>query len=65
MRDYNPGAADAVLHRIARGEGWEVVRFERLGRRLKAPAAGSCCTRGEESSTRTRPGNSRDALYFL
>ena len=27
---------DAALPRIAREEGWEVLRFERLGRRLKA-----------------------------
>jgi hypothetical protein len=56
---------DAELHRIARAEGWEVVRFERLGRRRNAAAAESCSARGEESSPRTRPGNSRDALYFL
>jgi HAD superfamily hydrolase (TIGR01490 family) len=30
---------DAELHRVAREEGWEVVRFEQLGRRLKAGAA--------------------------
>jgi len=30
---------DAVLTRIARTEGWAVLRFERLGRRLKAGAA--------------------------
>src|SRR5437588_949230 len=30
---------DAELHRLAREEGWEVLRFERLGRRLKAAAA--------------------------
>ena len=27
---------DAALLRIAREEGWDVLRFERLGRRLKA-----------------------------
>ena len=27
---------DAALARLAREEGWEVLRFERLGRRLKA-----------------------------
>ncbi len=32
----NPVAVnpDATLARIAREEGWEVLRFERLGRRL-------------------------------
>jgi HAD superfamily hydrolase (TIGR01490 family) len=30
---------DAELRRVARQEGWEIMRFERLGRRLKAAAA--------------------------
>ena len=30
---------DAALRRVAREEGWEVMRFEQLGRRLKAAAA--------------------------
>ena len=30
---------DAALARIARQEGWEVLRFERLGRRLRVAAA--------------------------
>ncbi len=30
---------DAELARVAREDGWEVLRFERLGRRLKAAAA--------------------------
>jgi HAD superfamily hydrolase (TIGR01490 family) len=30
---------DAELARVAREEGWEVMRFERLGRRLKVAAA--------------------------
>jgi HAD superfamily hydrolase (TIGR01490 family) len=30
---------DAELARIARAEGWEVLRFDRLGRRLKTAAA--------------------------
>lgn len=30
---------DAELARVAREEGWEVIRFERLGRRLKTAAA--------------------------
>ncbi len=30
---------DPELARVARAEGWEVLRFERLGRRLKAAAA--------------------------
>ena len=30
---------DAELGRIARDEGWEVLRFERLGRRLRVLGA--------------------------
>ena len=30
---------DAELRRVAREEGWEIMRFEQLGRRLKAGAA--------------------------
>ncbi len=30
---------DAVLARVARDEGWAVMRFDTLGRRLKAAAA--------------------------
>ena len=30
---------DATLGRVAKEEGWEVIRFERLGRRLKAAVA--------------------------
>jgi HAD superfamily hydrolase (TIGR01490 family) len=30
---------DAELRRVARDEGWEIMRFEQLGRRLKAAAA--------------------------
>jgi hypothetical protein len=30
---------DKELARIARAEGWEVLRFERLGRRLRVAAA--------------------------
>jgi hypothetical protein len=30
---------DAELARVAREQGWDVLRFERLGRRLKAAAA--------------------------
>jgi hypothetical protein len=30
---------DTELGRVARQEGWEVMRFEQLGRRLKAGAA--------------------------
>ncbi|MEA2253024.1 MAG: hypothetical protein QOI62_654 [Solirubrobacteraceae bacterium] len=30
---------DAELARVARAEGWEIMRFEQLGRRLKAAAA--------------------------
>src|SRR5436190_3260686 len=30
---------DATLEKVARDEGWEIVRFERLGRRLRVVAA--------------------------
>ena len=30
---------DAELARVAREEGWEILRFERLGRRLRVVAA--------------------------
>ena len=37
----NPVAVnpDAELGRVARAEGWQILRFDRLGRRLKAAAA--------------------------
>jgi phosphoserine phosphatase len=37
----NPVAVnpDAELRRVARDEGWEIMRFEQLGRRLKAVSA--------------------------
>jgi HAD superfamily hydrolase (TIGR01490 family) len=31
---------DAELHRVARDEGWQVMRFEKLGRRLRIAAIG-------------------------
>ena len=38
---------DAELGRVARGEGWEVLRFERLGRRLRVVgAAGTAAALG-------------------
>jgi hypothetical protein len=38
---------DAVLGRVARAEGWEVLRFEKLGRRLRvAGAAGLAAALG-------------------
>ena len=43
---------DAELRRTARAEGWEVLRFERLGRRLKIGAA---CG-GPGGPGRRRPG---------
>ncbi|MEA2340417.1 MAG: hypothetical protein QOG11_494 [Solirubrobacteraceae bacterium] len=49
---------DAPLLRVAREEGWEVLRFERLGRRLKAVAAVGAAalvgTAGHNVATRTR-----------
>ena len=31
---------DKELARVARAEGWEIMRFERLGRKLRVAAAG-------------------------
>ena len=49
---------DAELLRVAREEGWEVLRFERLGRRLKVVAAAVAMTAaggfGREVATRRR-----------
>jgi HAD superfamily hydrolase (TIGR01490 family) len=49
---------DAPLQRVAREEQWEVLRFERLGRRLKAVAAVGAAalvgTAGHNVATRTR-----------
>lgn len=63
----NPVAVnpDPELARVAREEGWEVLRFEQLGRRLKALAAlvaaalvggaGGAATRRTVASRRTPP----------
>ncbi|HEV2771691.1 MAG TPA: HAD family hydrolase [Thermoleophilaceae bacterium] len=32
---------DAVLEEVARAEGWQILRFEKLGRRLRIAAAGA------------------------
>ena len=49
---------DATLERVAREEGWEVLRFERLGRRMKVAAAavamGAAGASGGEVATRRR-----------
>jgi phosphoserine phosphatase len=49
---------DGPLLRVARDEGWEVLRFDRLGRRLKALAAVGAAalvgTAGRSVATRTR-----------
>jgi hypothetical protein len=59
-----PGDAYAELHRTAGGApGGGALRS--LGRRLKAAAAEPCCARGEQSSSRTSPGNSQNAALFL
>ena len=34
---------DAELRRVAREEGWEIMRFEQLGRRLKAGRRRCAC----------------------
>ena len=41
------GADDSTLARVARDEGWEILRFERLGRRIRvAGAAGVAAAAG-------------------
>jgi hypothetical protein len=64
----NPVAVnpDEELARIARGEGWRVMRFERLGRRLAIGAAAITALAAGGASTalarrRPRP-QSRSAL---
>ena len=47
---------DAELARVAREEGWDVMRFETLGRRLKIGAAVlAAAAAGGASATRRRP----------
>ena len=41
---------DAELGRVAREEGWEILRFERLGRRLRLGGA----ARGRRRARRAR-----------
>ena len=51
---------DAELAQVAREEGWDVLRFDRLGRRLKAAAAlaGAAVAGGAGSAAlATRAGN--------
>ncbi len=45
---------DAPLAKIAREEGWEVMRFERLGRRLKIAAAFAAMAAAGSVTHRTR-----------
>jgi HAD superfamily hydrolase (TIGR01490 family) len=48
---------DPELARVAREEGWDVMRFETLGRRLKIGAAlAAAAAAGGASATRRRPG---------
>ena len=42
----SPSTPTAELARVAREEGWDVMRFERLGRRLKIAAAVGCARAG-------------------
>jgi hypothetical protein len=57
---------DAALARIAREEGWDVMRFERLGRRLKVGAAAVVAAAAGGAGTaiarRGRSGIARRAL---
>lgn len=50
---------DPELARVARAEGWEVLRFERLGRRLKAAVAlaGAAAAGGAGSAALARRGD--------
>ena len=52
---------DKALARIAREQGWEVLRFDRLGRRLKAAAglAGAALAGGVASAAVARTGHRR------
>ena len=47
---------DAELTRIARGEGWEIVRLDRLGRRLKVIAALAAGTAAAGAGIAARDG---------
>ena len=40
---------DTELARVAREEGWEIMRFERLGRRLRVAAAAARAAAGSAS----------------
>jgi HAD superfamily hydrolase (TIGR01490 family) len=46
---------DSTLQRVAREEGWEVLRFERLGRRLKVAAAAVALAVAGVTARRARP----------
>src|SRR3954452_22449497 len=43
---------DKELARVAREEGWEIMRFERLGRRLRVAAAAALVASGAAGVTR-------------
>ena len=57
---------DGPLARVARAEGWEVMRFERLGRRLKIVAAAAAMAAaggfGREVAARRVSGRTRALL---
>nr|WP_302182723.1 HAD-IB family hydrolase [Paraconexibacter antarcticus] len=54
---------DPELARVAREEGWEVMRFEQLGRRLKAAAAfGAAALVGSAGGVGVRRGRVRRAV---
>ena len=51
---------DAELERVARGEGWQIVRFDKLGRRLRIAAVATALALvggggGYAAATRLRP----------
>ena len=45
---------DAELRRVARAEGWEILRFERLGRRLRFGGAAAAATAAPAKRSRRR-----------
>jgi HAD superfamily hydrolase (TIGR01490 family) len=55
---------DSELAQVARGEGWEVLRFERLGRRLKAAVAllGAAVAGGAGSAALALRGRGRQRV---
>ena len=45
---------DTELARVAREEGWEILRFDRLGRRLRVGAARAAARAGASAAIGSR-----------